>query len=322
MAKRVYNKAYLKACLSKGIRPKGMPYKDYSQFMKAEKAEAASEDDYNEMAEDGGDQGDEPDADDEKQAAAKKSEAADDGIDGDNLSKALDAYTATADALSVAGNSRESYLQARLDSGTITKSEKSELGQLWLGASDNGSAGTTLRKSVSDQLSEDPENEALINASEFVKSMVDTIDASLDTVTSEITRDGHATREFLKAQGGLIKALVQDQQQSHALIKALAERLQIVERAPAPRRSVGNHDKRDVQRRDLSKGGASVRDGDADQLTKAQVNQGIRSLMIKADERGDMGAKQQLAFASARFETDGVIKPNMEAAIRQEIGAL
>lgn len=329
-----YNKAYLTKCLSKGVRPKGMPFKHYEQFAKAEKKEAMSADDYDAMDEDDGEEEKTSPATGEVTKPGMKKGEDDETIAGGALSKALDAYDAVESALSTAGASRETFLQARFESGTISKAEKAELGAIWAQGEEGGagaaSGGTTLRKSVSDQLAEDPEVKPMIDASDFVKSLIDTIDASLGQVSDGLAQESNATRQLIKAQGGLIKAFVTDQIESRKLlneqsevIKALGARLGTIERSPAPRRAMGAHSPRDVRSRDMNKGATAVRDGaEADQLQKSQVNQGLRQLMVKADDRNDIRAKQQIALATARYETDGVLQPNIEAAIRQEIGAL
>jgi hypothetical protein len=306
---------YYKACLAKGKRPQGMGYGDYSSYMKAEGGDPMDEDDYNGMEED-------EDGMREKSTVSKSdtNNNQEETVDADALSKALEDYDNTEDALGTAGNSRESYLQARLDAGTITKSERKELGGLW---ADDGADEAPMRKSLGQEIEDDNEDAAaLVDASEFLKSLVDSVDRSLDSVTAEVTRDGHATRELLKAQGGLVKALVRDQIESRQLIKSqseiiaeLGKRLGVVEGTPAPRRAVGKHDPRSVQGRQFAKSASAASDGD-DQLSKSQVNHGLRTLMIKADEAGDDKAKQRIAHATARFEYDGHLPSNMVSAIQ------
>lgn len=305
---------YYKACLEKGKKPKGMGYGDYSSFMKANGGDAMNEDAYNDM-----------DEDEEGEEAAKSETGG--TVDPDRLSKALTDYEAVEDALTTAGTSKESYLQARMDNGTITKAERVEYLKILDSETETGDPNGNLHKSLSDQLSETNDDAAaLVDASDFLKSLIDSMDASLGRVHDEVSRDGHATRQLLKGLGGLTKALVQSHgemvdrlQKSEVVIDALSKRLGLVEGTPAPRRSVGNHNPRDVQNRDLAKSAIGGTNNSEDQLSKSQVQGGLRTLMIKADEAGDDQAKQQIALATARYEYDGHVKPHMAQAIRQAV---
>jgi hypothetical protein len=215
------------------------------------------------------------------------------------------------------GGSRESYLKAKLDSDTITKSEMAELGRLWAGLQDNGPS--ELRKSMRDTIAEGNDDAgSLVDASEFLTGLVKSVDASLERVESEVARDGMATRTLLKAQGGLIKSLAQLVVKQDKVISALGGRLNVVETSPAPRRSVGNSG-RQIERQ-LAKsatGGADGRDPNA--LSKSQVHVGLRTLMQKAADARDDQAIDAIAHETARYESSGQLSPNMTAAIRQVV---
>jgi len=304
---------YYKACLKAGKRPQGMGYGDYSSMMKADGGEPMDEEDYDGMEED-----------EDGPGRVDKSET----ISAYSLAKALESYDSVEDALGSAGNSRESYLQARLDAGTITKSERAEIGKIWQGVDEDD--GGTIRKSFAEVVAEEDEDAAdLIEASDFLKSLIASVDNSLNSVSDEVTRDGYATRELLKAQGGLVRALVKDQIESRQLLKSqnevievMRQRLGIVERTPAVKRSVGNHDPRSAPGRELAKSSVGGSARGSDQLSKSQVSHGMQSLMVKASEKGDSKAMDLITHASARFEFDGTLPKNFEQAIRQEIGAV
>jgi hypothetical protein len=306
-------------------RPKGMSYKAYHKaitgknpaFATMEKAafeglpEGESAD-LTDNAEEGEDESDETSGKGTMGGGDDDAGKAD--VTVPDLLKALADYDATEQALAKAGGgaSRESYLKARLDATTITKSERVELGRLWAG--DDG--GEPVRKSLTEAVTDADEGaKEMVDASPFLKGLVDGIDGRIEDVTSTVVQDGRATRELLKAQGGLIKGLVQHVAMQDGVIKALSEKLGVVAKQPAVRKSVGS-DPRDV--REPRGGGGDP----AGKLTKGQVDRALMDLVKAADAVGDTTAVDRLVNATARFETDGHIAPNIYAAVKQHLGVV
>jgi hypothetical protein len=250
--------------------------------------------------------------------ADKMGKSEDGTIDTDTLRKSIEDYEAVEDAIGDMGDStsRETYLKSRADAGTISKSEQAELGRIWAGMDDNGNLNEPLNKSIDARIREDnPEAGDLIDASALMKSWVNSIDESLSEVTEGVTRDGAATRQFIRAQGTLQKAmgsvileLADRLEKSFGVIDALEQRLGTVEREPAPRRSAGNHDRRQII--DPSRIAKSETG-----LKKSDALAGLRTLMKSAADRGDEAAMDAITKATARYEQGFGLPPNMVAAI-------
>jgi hypothetical protein len=249
----------------------------------------------------------EDEGDDDEMAMARKSV-----VSASDLLKSIRAYDAISDALAETTNPREAYLTGRLDAGLITKSERAELGRLWSGAA-NESRPQALHKSLSAAMDEDDGVGPLVDASDFLKSLVSGVDHRLNAVSDEVGRQGRATRELLKAQGTLVKGLAGIVAEQDQIIKALGERLGTVERAPAPRRAV-TATPASVTSRPLAKsvtGGAGP-----DILSKSQITQGLRTLMLHAVNESDDAAQDRIMHATALYEQTGAVPPNILAAIR------
>ena len=265
---------------------------------------------------DGGDDDEaaEPEVENDEGEDKEEDEAEKSDISASDLMKSIEAYSAVEDALDRSGMSRESYLAARLDSGTITKSERSELGKIWAGLEDDeGEYNPDIQKSVLDVVEND-DDAHLVDASGFLKSLVDGVDTRMEQVLGEVSRDGRATRELLKAQGSLVKSLAYVISSQEEMIKGLGDRLNTVESSPAPRRAVRATPKQ-VRGRGLMKG--AVAEYEDEQMSKGEITQGLRTLMIHASEKGDETAMDKIVHATALFEQTGQIKPHIMEAVTQ-----
>lgn len=284
-------------------RKTGMSFKSYTAMCKASGDEPMDEKDFNAL----------PEKDDDSEEAEKS-----DRTTVRDLLKSLDAYEAVEAALEGGGASRETYLMGRVTSGTISKSERSELSAIWDrrdggGAAADRGAGGDIRKSLADTVEETPDGKRMIDASDFLKSLVDGVDASLDRVEATMSRESAASRQLLKAQGALIKGLAHEVLTIGNVNAALARRLGLVEREPvAPRARTA--DPRTVVNREIAKGGHGE-DAPNTELKKSEVVAGLRALVIKADKAGDSLAIDKLADATASFETSGRLAPNIRDAI-------
>ena len=241
------------------------------------------------------------------------------GLRSSSLMKAISTYEDVESALGgePTEGSRESYLQARLDAGTISKSEKSELASLWLGKDDNPIvAADAMHKSLYDTLSEDDDAAQLVDASSFLNSLVKGVDTRMNEVLGEVSRDGRATRELLKAQGSLVKSLANHTAKQDSLIKAMADRIESLEGTPAPRRAVTAR-RSNVAPRTLQKSVYAGESDMGDNLPKAQITDGLRSLLVHAADSNDQSAMDRITRATALFEQTGNIPLNIMDAVRQ-----
>jgi hypothetical protein len=285
--------------IAKGKKPAGMGYGDYSSCMQKAGEEPMDESDYNDLDEDG-------DEDEEKSEAGE--------VDPDALSKALRAFDNITAAAAGAGDSRESYLKAKFDAGTITKSERQEYGRILAGEDDGEEP---FRKSMTERISDtDDESGRLVEANGFLKSLVDSIDDALDHVTSEVARESKATRELLKSLGEISKA------QSH-IIRDLHQRLATVENSPRQPRAVTTQPRQVVERGIAkSNGGGGSRSaaaGGEDKLTKSQTLAGLRRLMDQAIEKSDQKAIAMISHETAKIENGGPISKRMYEAVVAEL---
>ena len=248
----------------------------------------------------------------ETEGESMESKEAEKSVSVADLIKAVNAYEAVEDTLIKSGTNRETFLQARLDSGTITKSERVELGKIWAGQVDETE---TLSKSVNSKVESDGNSE-LIDASDFLKSIVGGIDSRMDKVEGEILRDGLATRELMKAQGTLLKGLAGVLSEQDDLIKSLVNRLEAVEGSPAPKRSVST-DSGAVAGRGISKSVVGETAPGPVGLTNDQIHGGLRGLMTRAGENKNKEAMDRIVQATALYEQTGNLPDNMMQAIRQ-----
>tara|TARA_Y100000034_G_scaffold25667_1_gene30284 strand:- start:403 stop:1323 length:921 start_codon:yes stop_codon:yes gene_type:complete len=301
------------------MRPAGLTYEVYKSQCNAKGLRALSKAAFESLPEsedkDDKDEEEEEEDEEEEEEDSDKSETSG-GVDPDALEKALADYEAVENGLDLSGDTgdRETYLTARLDAGTISKSERQELGRIWSGDyADYDNDDDTVSKSLEDGIREDDDSGDLLDASLFLKSMVDGIEDRLSGVEGEVRGSRTATMELVKAQGGLIKAMAGEIKRQSRINGALEERLGIVEKSPAPRRSVGA-DPRDVRSRELGKAKVG---GDADDtLSKSQIFTGLRSLMQKADNDR---ARDQLAHATAKFESTGHLSRGLLNLVTTEL---
>ena len=287
------------------------------------KADDAEEYDLKKDGEDMGDSEDETpaeetetaEADDDDDVQEEELEDSEKSVEVGDLMKAIDAYSDVEAALiPPSEGTREVVLQARLDAGTISKSERAELGRIWSGE-DTDAVDEVFQKSLVETLQEDDNAAHLVDASDFLRTLIKGVDDRMGDVLGEVTRDGRATRELMKAQGSLVKSLAVHAEQQDRVIKAMAERLVTVEHTPAPRRAVTS--RRDsVQQRTMQK---SVFAGEAggEAMSKSEVTSGLRALLIHASDKSDNSAMQRITQATALYEQTGTLPNNIMDAVRQ-----
>ncbi len=293
-----------------GRRPRGMGYSDYTSMCKGEDEEPMSEEDYNAMEED-----------EEGEEYERKS------ISGSDLLKSIQDYQAVADAVHGGpGASRVELLEARMQAGTLSKSERVELGKIWAGEAAPQETGTELRKSLREHLSDLGDgSDDFLDASDWLQSLTSSIDTSLDELTKSFTSDSRATRQLLRGQGDLIKSFAVHAVKQAELLETLANRLEVVEGTPRRPRAVTSQP---AQGRPLAKsvsgnagpvGGASSSGQLRGTLNKAQVFQGLQSLTKSAADREDAPALDRLNRAAALFESTGEINRDLMLAVEQEV---
>ena len=303
----------LEGMIKSGHRPGGMTYSQYSNLLKSanrkpvsraafEKAEQMDE----EPDEDDEEDEDEDDDDTEKSVR----------VGADALRKSISAYSAVSTSVRAhsTGADRMAYLQDRLDSGVITKSERQELATRIAADDDDGG---DLRKSLSDRIDEDGSDSGrIVKANGFLKSLVDGIDGSLESMSEQVSRDSAATRQLLHGQGELIKSLAGLALRQSDMLEEMHARLQAVESTPVRPRSVQTRvAARQMPPRPLAKSVQGDNEiGGEETLSKAQVVAGLQALTKAAMERGDNATVDRLIGVTAKYESTRQIAPQHYAA--------
>ena len=269
-------------------------------------------------AEETGEETETAEADEDDDVQEDEEEASEKAIAVGDLMKAIDAYSIVEDAIGPTSSTsnREAVLQARLDAGTISKSERAEIGRIWAGEDDESHEEVEpMRKSLVEALSEDDNSAHLVDASDFLRTLVKGVDDRMGDVLGEVTRDGRATRELMKAQGSLIKSLAHHASEQDRVIQAMAARLETIEHTPAPRRAVSS--RRDqVQPRAMQKS-VFAGESDGESMSKSDVTKGLRALLLHAADKGDNSAMSNITHATALYEQTGTLPSNIMDAVRQ-----
>ncbi len=342
-------------------RPPGMDYGTYKAMCAAKKSQPMDEDAFKALPVDGkdddadeggGDEGGEgegggsqppPKAGGDNGGGGsppppKKGEGDDDepeekSVGLADLRKGIEAFDGVQAAAQVAtGGNRETFLSARLSSGTITKSERAELGRIWAGtepAAQTDAAGRPLRKSLVEYL--DPEDQEVVNGAPLLKSLLGGVNERLDAITTRTEAGAEATRQLVLAQGQLLKsacgALIQMDEQLRKrddIIKALGERLGTVESTPVPKRALSTPLNKG-QPRPLARptGGGNPGNGGGaggTDLSKAQVVRGLHQLVKAAGDGNDFATAQKLTSECADFERTGRLSAGTKAAVEAIAG--
>jgi hypothetical protein len=332
--------SFVRAALSKmANRPAGLTYKAYSGMCKSAEVEALDSDAFKAMpvggemdlakmngilskadseeeeeAAEDSEEEEEEDSEEEEEEEMEMTHKSEEGISPTDLLKSIEAYDAVEDALREGGASRESFLVAKNDAGSLTKSERRELGRIWADEEENSdNQPEEMHKSLYDVVADDEQAGALVDASDFLKSLVSGVDVRMNSVSEEVGRQGRATRELLKAQGSLVKSLARIVAEQDNIIKSLAGRVETVEHAPAPRRSVSTPSEA-VKARTLSK---SVTGGENETpLSKSQITTGLRTMMLHASSERDDAAMDKITHATALYEQTGALPNNILAALK------
>jgi len=317
-------------------RPKGMDYGVYKAACAAKKTAPMDEDAFKALPVDE----DEPI---DGAAAESEEEATDDDTTGGeeggepvskglaDLRKGLEAFGDVQAASQTAiGGSRETYLTARLTAGTISKSERAELGRIMAGAAEDrpvDASGRVLNKSLREAL--DPADQEVIDAAPLFKGLMNGIQDALNGIQHRIDAGQVSQQQIILAQGQLLKSLcggVLDLADGIAkrdkLIKGLGARLDAVERTPVAQRAVRTAGDKGAAAPPLNKSTTGARSNtgaggaQSDQLSKAVVVRGFNMLVKSAADNGDFPTAQRLSHECADYERHGQLLPGTQAAIK------
>ena len=254
---------------------------------------------------------------------------ADKSIKTADLRKSLESFESASAALASGGGAvnREEFLKSRVFSGVASPDEKREYGEILTKSAGGAHSSGSSSLSVRDEVRKSGEGaKSLVDGSEFLKSLVDTVDRSYDDLVKSVRADGQATRGVLLAQGGLLKSMAgQMVEQADVInaqqrvIKSFESRLTGMENQPQARRGAPVPPT-NVRGRDIAKSGTDDAGGNG-QLSKSQIDQGLMTLVCKAEEKGDTVAMERLGHEIAKSETGGPLRPETYAAVQALYGS-
>lgn len=317
-------------------RPKGMDYGVYKAACAATKTAPMDEDAFKALPVDE----DEPidgAADPEEEATDDDTTGGEEG-DGEpvskglaDLRKSLEAFGDVQNAAQTAiGGSRETYLSARASAGTITKSERAELGRIWAGAAEDrpvDASGRVLHKSLREAL--DPADQDVIDAAPLFKGLMNGIQDALNGIQHRIDAGQVSNQQIVLAQGQLLKSLcggildlADGIKKRDKLIKGLTDRLDAVERTPVGQRAVRAAGDKGAVAAPLNKSTTGARSNTgaggarSEQLSKAVVVRGFNMLVKSAADQGDFATAKRLSHECADYELHGQLLPGTQAAIK------
>lgn len=233
--------------------------------------------------------GDDEDEDEEGGGKDEEGEEGEDTekgmVDVDTLMKSLDTLEAIAEGASIpVTRDRRAELAEKLAEGSLSKGEMRELHEL---TKSEESAGETeeiaeepMVKSYQEQFAEEPMMAEGYDVSPFLERQSQLLAASLDQIQERMAKSLEGQNENSRAFNiGLAKSLrgmAQLSKSQTSLIKALAERLEVVENQPLPRRGHSNV-------RTLSKSMAGEVGAGNESLTRVQVLDTLEAMAMKMD---------------------------------------
>jgi len=283
---------------------KESPEKEKREEAAAEKKDAKergepSEDEDEEKSDDG-------DADDMKKKKACKS-----SVDERDLMKALDVLEAVAGG--VDAPDRRSELAEKLAQGTIEKSEEGELRDL-LGEEQQEEE---LDKSFTEIFANDDQLRTDYEISPFIERNSQLMAEGLDFLRASLEKSSERQGSFNVALAKSFRSIGQtvlDQmdliKSQQGQIRALSERLGIVESTPMPRKSASGT-------RPLAK---SFAGGNENQIGREQIMDGLNRLMAKSSRSNFLApCGESIERAVAMYETSGVISKSLLKDVQEEL---
>lgn len=222
----------------------------------------------------------------------------------------LDEFVASNDA----GSRKEQLLQKALTE-ELEEDERGELFQLMGGAeAPEGTRSEEIVKSMG-------ENETMQQAfevSDFLREQHEELTKSLTALADYQERSEARQHEF----NMVLAKTVSD---TGKLIKAMSERLGVIERQPARAPKSVRTRQDQVLKKSFEDGAAGEPAGDAgERLTKAKILKGLDGMMQKSMGSGQDGLAdcgEDISVAVATFEQTSQISPRMLAEVKQHLSA-
>jgi hypothetical protein len=254
-------------------------------------------------------------------------------ITEDDLNKSLDALEAIALGSTIpAPQERRAELANRLNAGTLTKAEMTELS--WLmkaGGADeaadelikSGEAApapeeeeaweSEMNKSWQEQFSEDPTAREAYDASQFLERQSQLIAAALDQTQGSIRKSlrdqEHRKQTFDVALAKSLRGMASMSARQASLLKSITDRLETVENQPLPRRGVTG-----IQQ--LRKAMPNEAGGGDGRASRKQILDTLEG-MARMRERSANG--ERLDYAVTLYEQHGDISKSLYHEVVEEL---
>jgi hypothetical protein len=235
----------------------------------------------------------------------------DTGLNEEDLVKALDRldeYVQSND-----GGSRKEELLQKAMTEELAEGERDELFDLMGGEDARESRGEEIVKSFK----ENEDFQKAFEVSDFLREQHEELTKSLSTLADYQARNESRQHEFNLA-------LARTVSDTGKLVKAMSERLGVIERQPARTPKSVRTPRDQVLQKSFQDGSDSDSGGNGVQLNRKAILKGLEGLMVKSMGEGRDGlseSNEDISVAVATFEQTNQISKPMLAEVRQHLAA-
>lgn len=233
------------------------------------------------------------------------------GLKEEDLVKALDQlddYVSSHD-----GMTRKEQLLQKAMSEELEDGEREELFGLMGGSSGEESRGEEIVKSFQ----ENEDFQKAFEVSDFLREQHDELTKSLATLADYQERAEGRQHEFNLA-------LARTVSDTGKLVKAMSERLGVIERQPAREPKAIRTRQDQVLQKSFQGGGSSDNGQGGPQINRRMILKGLNEMMVKSMSEGRDGlseCNEDISVAVATFEQMNQISKPMLDEVRQHLGA-
>jgi len=253
------------------------------------------------------------------------------GVSANDLMKSLSTLEAVAAGSAIpTTEDRRAELAKGLEAGTLTQDEMVELADLMkaaVGDIDDPLDKSLdvddreleeleeLDKSFQEQWAEAEADEGTYDVSPFLERVHQQTAAALDQIQSNLQKSimaqGKNQTQFNIHLAKSLQGMARLAQGQEELIKSLAERLEVVENQPLPRRGAANVGQARVLQKSIPNEAGTV-----DQLSRGQILDALEDMALKSD---NAPCGEQLTRAMALFESSGQLSKSLYQDITRHI---
>jgi hypothetical protein len=240
-----------------------------------------------------------------------KDQGTDTGLNEEDLVKALnqlDDYVQSNDEMT-----RKEQLLQKAMSEDLEDGEREELFGLMGGEATHESRGDEIVKSWQ----ENEDFQKAFEVSDFLREQHEELTKSLSTLADYQARSESRQPEFNLA-------LARTVSDTGKLVKAMSERLGVIERQPARAPKSVRTPREQVMQKSFQDGSDQDPGGNGVQLNRRSILKGLEDLMVKSMGEGRDGlaeCNEDISVAVATFEQTNQISKPMLAEVRQHLAA-